>query len=93
MGFASIHLIPLADAATVIFTSPVFVSIFACLCLGEVCSWFDISIIALTLIGVLLVSKPSFNFINTGTWTGSGAPFVPSQPLCSPRWHLLFCDN
>jgi len=59
----------------VIFTSPVFVSIFACLCLGEVCSWFDISIIALTLIGVLLVSKPSFNFINTGTWTGIGGTF------------------
>lgn len=70
MGFASIHLIPLADAATVIFTSPVFVSIFACLCLGEVCCWFDVSMIALTLVGVLLVSKPSFSFISTGTWTG-----------------------
>ena len=70
MGFASIHLIPLADAATVIFTSPVFVSIFACLCLGEVCSWFDVSMIAMTLVGVLLVSKPSFSFISTGTWTG-----------------------
>lgn len=70
MGFASIHLIQLSDAATVIFTSPVFVSIFACICLGEVCSWFDVAMIALTLVGVLLVSKPSFSFINTGAWTG-----------------------
>lgn len=70
MGFASIHLIQLSDAATVIFTSPVFVSIFACLCLGEVCSWFDVSMIALTLVGVLLVSKPSFAFVSSGSWTG-----------------------
>ncbi|CAG7725061.1 unnamed protein product [Allacma fusca] len=75
MSFASIHWIPLADAATVIFTSPVFVSIFACICLSEMCGWFDVAMIALTLIGVLLVSKPSFNFINTGSWTSIGGTF------------------
>lgn len=69
MSFASIHLIPLADAATCIFTSPVFVSLFACICLKELCSWFDVSMILLTLLGVVLVSQPSFNFISTGSWT------------------------
>ena len=70
LAFNSIHLIPLADAATVIFTSPVFVSIFACMCLGEICSVFDVCMILLTLVGVLLVSKPSFDFMTTGSWKG-----------------------
>jgi drug/metabolite transporter (DMT)-like permease len=69
MSFASIHLIPLADAATLIFTSPVFVSLFGRMCLGEVCSWFDVIMIAFTLLGVILVSQPSFNFITMGSWT------------------------
>ena len=75
MSFASIHWIPLADAATVIFTSPVFVSIFACVCLSELCTWFDVAMIAMTLLGVLLVSQPTFDFVSTGSWTNVGGIF------------------
>jgi len=69
MSFASIHLIPLADAATLIFTSPVFVSLFGRMCLGEACSWFDVTMIIFTLLGVILVSQPSFNFLTMGSWS------------------------
>jgi len=73
MAFNSIHLIPLADASTVIFTSPVFVSLFACICLGELCTWFDVSMISLTVLGVVLVSKPSFGMLEVETVPGHGA--------------------
>lgn len=66
MAFNAIHLIPLADASTVIFTSPVFVSLFACICLGELCTFFDSGMIGLTILGVVLVSKPTFGMIENG---------------------------
>ena len=53
---------PLPDANTIVFSSPVYVSIFACWLVNEPCGLFQIAIICFTLIGVVLVSKPTFMF-------------------------------
>jgi drug/metabolite transporter (DMT)-like permease len=55
-------MIPLADASTIIFSAPVYVSIFACIFLKEECGIFQAATIAVTIGGVLLISKPPFLF-------------------------------
>lgn len=60
--YASYRMIPLADASTIVFSAPVYVSIFACILLKEACGLFQVFNIAITIVGVLLISKPTFLF-------------------------------
>lgn len=53
---------PLADASVIVFSTPVFVSIFARLFLREPCSAFHVFTVSLTLFGVLLITRPPFIF-------------------------------
>ncbi|KAI1290291.1 Solute carrier family 35 member G1 [Halotydeus destructor] len=62
LAYSAFHLLPLGDASTIIFSAPVYVSIFACLMLGEACGAFHALVIVFTLSGVLLISKPTFIF-------------------------------
>ena len=55
-------MIPLADASTIVFSAPVYVSVFACVFLKEECGIFQTVITAVTIAGVLLISKPTFIF-------------------------------
>ncbi|KAI1290259.1 Solute carrier family 35 member G1 [Halotydeus destructor] len=62
LAYSSLHLIPLGDSSTIVFSSPVYVSIFACILIGEACGLFQVVVIAITLSGVILISKPTFIF-------------------------------
>ena len=62
LSYVAYRMIPFADASTIIFSAPVYVSVFACIILKEECGIFQIFIIGMTIGGVLLISKPTFLF-------------------------------
>lgn len=64
---------PLADASVVVFSVPVFVAIFARIFLKEPCGPFHVLTVTLTLIGVVLITRPPLLF---------GGASVP--PLAAP---------
>lgn len=65
-GYISYRMIPLSDATTITAACPVFVSIIAWFILKEEFGIFQIFTVALTIIGVALVSKPTFIFGQLG---------------------------
>ncbi|XP_001849093.2 solute carrier family 35 member G1 [Culex quinquefasciatus] len=62
LSFYAFRHMPLADASVIIFSTPVFVALFARLFLRESCGMFNVITIVLTLIGVVLISRPSTLF-------------------------------
>lgn len=56
---------PLADASVVVFSVPVFVAIFARVFLKEPCGLFNVITVCLTLIGVVLITRPPLIFGHT----------------------------
>lgn len=60
--YIALRFISLSDASTIVFSSPVYVSIFACILINEPCGAFQIATVMLTVLGVVLISKPSFLF-------------------------------
>lgn len=62
LSFYAFRNMPLADASVIIFSTPVFVAIFARVFLKEQCSFFNIVTIVLTLVGVVLITRPPFVF-------------------------------
>ncbi|XP_053695866.1 solute carrier family 35 member G1 [Sabethes cyaneus] len=67
LSFYAFRHMPLADASVIIFSTPVFVAIFARLFLRESCGMFNVLTIFLTLIGVVLITRPPFLFGDIGT--------------------------
>ncbi|XP_053947798.1 solute carrier family 35 member G1 [Anastrepha obliqua] len=65
LSFYAFRHMPLADASVIIFSTPVFVAIFARVFLKEQCSFFNIVTIILTLVGVVLITRPPFVFGDT----------------------------
>lgn len=64
LSFYAFRHMPLADASVIIFSTPVFVAIFARLFLKEPCGVFNVITVMLTLIGVLLITRPPLIFGN-----------------------------
>lgn len=62
LSFYAFRHMPLADASVIIFSTPVFVAIFANLFLKEPCGIFNVFTIILTLFGVILITRPSMIF-------------------------------
>jgi drug/metabolite transporter (DMT)-like permease len=62
LSFYAFRHMPLADASVIVFSVPVFVSIFALIFLKEPCDSFSIVTICLTLTGVVLITRPIFIF-------------------------------
>ncbi|CAG7828486.1 unnamed protein product [Allacma fusca] len=62
--FYSFRLLPLGDAATIIFSSPVFVMVMSHLWLREPCGFYRTLIVFLLVGGVVLITKPPFIFPN-----------------------------
>lgn len=65
LSFYAFRHMPIADASVIIFSTPVFVSIFANLFLQEPCSPFNMFTIVLTLFGVVLITRPKMIFGDT----------------------------
>ena len=57
IGFARL---PVGDAATIIFCSPIFVMIFSHVVLREHCGLYRVFVIVLLILGVTLIAKPPF---------------------------------
>ena len=60
LSYYSLAYIPLADATTIILSSPIYTSVFAHFLLKERCGPVNIVLICLTLVGVILVGKFDF---------------------------------
>lgn len=60
--YVSFSMIPLSDAVTIGASAPVFVSIIAYVVLKEECGIFQVFSVFITIIGVLLISRPTFIF-------------------------------
>ena len=58
--------IPLAEAYSLIFLAPVFVTVMSIPLLGEKVGWRRIGAVAIGLVGVVLVVKPGFNALHFG---------------------------
>ncbi|ALC45805.1 CG5281 [Drosophila busckii] len=62
LSFYAFRHMPLADASVIIFSTPVFVAIFARVFLKEPCSLFNVATINMTLVGVVLITRPPLIF-------------------------------
>ncbi|KAH8278629.1 hypothetical protein KR018_006313 [Drosophila ironensis] len=62
LSFYAFRHMPLADASVIIFSTPVFVAIFARAFLKEPCTLFNVLTINMTLVGVVLITRPPFVF-------------------------------
>ncbi|KAK6636552.1 hypothetical protein RUM43_010214 [Polyplax serrata] len=62
LSFYAFRNMPLADANVIVFSVPVFVAIFARLFLKEPCGMFNVVTVILTLIGVVLITRPPILF-------------------------------
>nr|CAD7463520.1 unnamed protein product [Timema tahoe] len=60
--FYSFRRLPLGDATTIIFSSPMFVMLLSLIFLREPCGFFRTTVVCLLLAGVILISKPPFIF-------------------------------
>ncbi len=59
--YAIVHL-PLAEATTIQYTSPIFTALFAALLIGERITSREVACVAASLVGVLLIARPVFLF-------------------------------
>lgn len=84
LQFYSLKFAPLPEASVIIFSSPVFVVIFACLMLGEKCTSIHCVMVLLTVTGIVFIARPPFIFqselqhYTTQNWWGIGAATVSS---------------
>ncbi|XP_034118024.2 solute carrier family 35 member G1 [Drosophila albomicans] len=62
LSFYAFRHMPLADASVIIFSTPVFVAIFARVFLKEPCTLFNVVTINMTLLGVVLITRPPLVF-------------------------------
>ncbi|XP_069756663.1 solute carrier family 35 member G1 isoform X2 [Narcine bancroftii] len=60
--FYAIQQMHLADATVIIFSNPVFVSVFAWIFLKEKCTLLDPIFLVFSLVGVILIARPQFLF-------------------------------
>ncbi|XP_030373585.1 solute carrier family 35 member G1 [Scaptodrosophila lebanonensis] len=67
LSFYAFRHMPLADASVIIFSTPVFVAIFARAFLKEPCTLFNIVTINMTLLGVVLITRPPLVFGDDNT--------------------------
>lgn len=58
--FASLHVLPLADAISIFFVEPLILTLLSALFLGETIGWRRLSAVAVGFIGALIVVRPSY---------------------------------
>lgn len=77
----------LGDTMTIVFSAPVFISIFACILLNEPCGTFQVVSLMITISGVVLVARPTVIF---GPPPQNSA-FEPGQSLIGAAYSLAAC--
>lgn len=58
--FCGLLRLPVGDAATIIFCSPIFVMVFSHVILREHCGLFRFLVIGMLMVGVILIARPPF---------------------------------
>lgn len=92
--FYAFQHMPLADASVLIFSSPVFVTIFARIFLKELCGATQVASIVVTVVGVVLISRPPFLFGGVDAQSYSmenliGAMSALCGTICSANVYIL----
>ncbi|XP_015787540.1 solute carrier family 35 member G1 [Tetranychus urticae] len=62
LSYSSLKLIPLGDSQSIVFSSPVLVTIWGCLLLKEPCGFIQVFALIAVMVGIFLISQPSFLF-------------------------------
>lgn len=89
LSYYALAFLSLSDASAIAFSAPVYVSIFACVLLKEPCGSFQVITIIVTIVGVILISRPTFifhddissSYDSNGTMTDVGNKFTPESRL------------
>lgn len=76
LSFYAFRHMPLADASVIVFSVPVFTAVFARMFLKEPCGLFSAFSVVLTLIGVILITRPPILFGDTVDALGSSSEAV-----------------
>ncbi|KAI2805208.1 hypothetical protein BLOT_004200 [Blomia tropicalis] len=97
LRFVAFHYLPIADASVIIFSIPVFVSIFAWIFLKEPCGLFQSFTIVIAMIGLMMTTKLPFLFDGDSTllfpsssyymYSKSSANYTPISLLSVNRSH------
>lgn len=61
-AYLAFRKIPLGDASSIVFSSPIFVTVIACFLLKEPCGLFECFTLFLGIAGIVLICRPSFLF-------------------------------
>lgn len=85
LGFLSYHLMPLADAVALSFTSPLLVTALSVPFLGERVGIHRWSAVAVGFLGVLLIVKPDGDMLNLGAVTALGAAVTTAFVMVTIR--------
>lgn len=86
LSFYAFRHMPLADASVIIFSTPVFVAIFAKVFLKESCGMFNVLTILLTLFGVVLITRPSILFDDEIASMSTDHTLVDHEQADSGTW-------
>lgn len=73
--YAVTHL-PLADATAILFSSPLFATVFAAIILGETVGWRRVAATAVGFSGVLVMMRPGAETIEPATFVAIGAALL-----------------
>jgi drug/metabolite transporter (DMT)-like permease len=65
LSFMALFYISFSDSSSILFSAPIWVSIFAYFMLKEPCGLFQVGTIIVTLLGVFMISRPTFIFGST----------------------------
>ena len=62
LGYLALLYVSFSDTQSIQFSAPVYASFFACVILHEACGLFQVICVIVTLLGVFMISRPSFIF-------------------------------
>lgn len=83
--FLSYHLMPLADAVALSFSSPLFLTLLSVPILGERVGPYRWSAVAVGFVGVLIIVQPGSAMLNTGALVGVAAAVAYSFAMIAIR--------
>jgi drug/metabolite transporter (DMT)-like permease len=83
--------ISLGEGSTIALAAPVFASLFACIMIREPCGAFDVASIAVTMIGLVLITRPSFLFHADLLPADAAVGFSPEQRIIGATFAFVCC--
>lgn len=85
LNFTAMMLLPMAEATTISFATPVFATVFAAILLGEPTGRYRWGAVALGFVGVLLAVQPSAGLAGVGPWVALAGALLTACVLIQIR--------